>query len=79
MRIGICRPPSTSVIDFFVELSSLLTNLNNTNVTDNLIIASDFNIDLPSNKCPNSLNCCYLMLLILLCFILLVLQKIKTH
>ena len=56
MLFEIYRPPSTSIIVFVVELSSLLTNLNNTTVTDNLIIAGDFNIDLLSNKCPDFTN-----------------------
>ena len=45
MLFEIYRLPSTSIIDFVDELSSLLTNLNNTTVTDNLIIAGDINID----------------------------------
>ena len=61
MLFGINRPPSTSILDFIVELSSLLTNLNNTTVIDNLIIAGDFNIDLLSNICPDFTTCCYLM------------------
>ena len=56
MVFGIYRPPSTFIIDFVVDLSSVLTNLNNTTVTDNPIIAGDFNIDLLSNKCPDFTN-----------------------
>ena len=56
MLFGIYRQPSTSIIDFVVELSSLFTNLNNTTVADNPIIAGDFNIDLLPNKCPDFTN-----------------------
>ena len=56
MLFKIYRPPSTSIIDFVVELSFLLTNPNNTTVTDNLIIAGDFNFDLLSNKCLDFTN-----------------------
>ena len=80
MLLGIYRPPSTSIIDFVVELSSLLTNRNKTTVANNLIIAGDFNIDSLSNKCPDFTN---LLLSYIayptIFFILLILTKIQNH